>query len=217
MVGVGIGGVLVERIFFRPYRGYIYQPFNIALGLSLLISGLALVAFGPIERSIRGIMPGTSKLFGVVASNERLLAMGIASVILFLLWFFVQRVKAGRALRAVAQDMEAASLQGISIDRTCSLSFGIGCALAAGAAAIVGPIFIIDPFIGSGVIMKAMVIVVLGGMGSIPGAILAAFLIGFVESFGYQLIGNIVDMGGFLIVILVLLFKPFGLLGHEEA
>jgi branched-chain amino acid transport system permease protein len=122
----------------------------------------------------------------------------------------------GIAIRAVAQDKEAAALQGVQVSRISSLSFGIGCALAGSAGALMAPIFSVSPFLGGEVILKAFLVVILGGMGSIPGAMLGGLVLGFIESFG-SLFFTVPTVSAitFSLIILILIVRPQGLLGHD--
>ena len=120
------------------------------------------------------------------------------------------------AIRAVAQDKEAAALQGVSVDRISALTFGIGCGLAATAGALVAPIFGVNPSMGNEVILKAFLVVILGGMGSVPGAMLGGLVLGFVESFGclFFTVPTVMVLT-FIIIIIILIVRPQGLLGHD--
>jgi branched-chain amino acid transport system permease protein len=141
----------------------------------------------------------------------------ISIAILIGLHTFLQRLKVGQAMRAVAQDSEAALLGGIRINHISGLALALGSGLAGLAGALLGPVFYVDPWIGGPVILKAFVIIIVGGMGSIPGAILAAFIFGFIESFGGFYFGPaIVTTIFFGALILILLVRPKGLLGYEE-
>ena len=120
-------------------------------------------------------------------------------------------------MRAVSQNQEAALLQGINIDYIFSLSMAIGCALAAAGGALVGPIFYVNPYMGGEPIMKAFVVIILGGMGSLAGAVICGFIIGITESVITTYVGAHTAMVVvFLLLISVLLIKPSGLFGHEE-
>lgn len=119
-------------------------------------------------------------------------------------------------MRAVAQNSEASILCGININTISILTLALGSSLAGVSGALLGPVFIINPFIGSSIILKAFIIIIVGGMGSIQGSILAGFILGFLESFGGFLFGSvIVSIIFFGLLIIILLIKPSGLLGRE--
>jgi len=209
-------GLLIERIIFRPLRGHQLNILVISLGLAILLQNLALIAWGPDDVSIPSPYPEAIEVLGINLSMERLAAVVIAAILITGLHLFLQFSRSGRAMRAVSQDPEAASLQGVPIERIESLSFGLGCALAAAAGGLIGPIFVISPFIGTVPVMKAFVVIILGGLGSIPGAVLGGIILGVTESFSATFVGAIFqDMIGFFIILLVLILKPSGLLGYE--
>jgi branched-chain amino acid transport system permease protein len=118
-------------------------------------------------------------------------------------------------MRAVAQDPEAAQLQGVNLDLVHSLGMGVSSALAGAAGALVAPILFIDPFIGDHAIFRALIVVIFGGMGSLPGTVLGGLLLGQIESFGYTYLGNITAVICWCVLGSVILFRPKGLLGKE--
>lgn len=214
VIVVGLLGVIIERAFFRPFRGSHEASLIIALGLSLLISGSALLAFGAEDRAVHSVFKGVLTLGRVCLSWERLAVIFISLGIMAGLWAFLQKVKYGMAMRAVAQDADAAALQGINIDNVCSIGFGLSCALAAVAGALMAPIYYFNPFIGGIAIFKALVVVIIGGLGSIPGAVIGGLLLGLVESFGFTFIGGIAEIIGFVFILILLIFRPRGLMGR---
>jgi len=130
---------------------------------------------------------------------------------------FLSRTKAGISLQAVSQDDEAAGLQGININRYIALSFGVGCALAAVAGALLAPIFVVSPFMGNGPVVKAFIVIILGGLGSMMGAVVGGLILGIVESFGATYMGaTIQEISGFLLLLLILTIKPTGIFGKDE-
>jgi branched-chain amino acid transport system permease protein len=206
MVIIGILGVLVYRVFFRPFRDEHDPSLVIALGLAMLISGLALLIFGEKDKSVSPVFTGVIHVFGATLSK--------AVILMAALTLFIKFSKTGQAMRAVAQDREAAALQGIGVDSTFTLCMGISSALAGAAGSLLAPLFFVHPFLGMHAVLKALVVVVIGGLGSIPGAIAGGLLLGFVESFGTTFLGDITEILGFVMVMIVLLFRPQGLFGH---
>jgi branched-chain amino acid transport system permease protein len=133
------------------------------------------------------------------------------------LYLLIEKTKAGKAMRAVSQDFEAAQVLGISTGRIFSLAMGVSCALAAAGGALIGPIYYINPYMGVEPIMKAFAAVILGGLGSLPGAVIGGFIIGLAETFVSTYVGpHFALLVVFLIMIGVLIAKPTGLFGHEE-
>ena len=215
VVLVGTLGVVIERLIFRPFRGNLLGAFIVSLGLVWILQSGAIIAFGVLEKSVPSAFRGVLKILGVYFSVERLVVTLIALVMVLALYLFIQFTREGRAMRAVAQDGDAAALQGINVQRISSLAFALGAALAAAAGVLIGPIFFVSPFMGGLPILKAFIIIILGGMGSIPGALLGGLILGMAEGVGsIFLTAPGVNLLGFLIVIAVLLLRPRGLLGH---
>jgi len=149
---------------------------------------------------------------------ERLLVVGVAFVVLAGFYGFIKHSKIGRALRAVAQDGEAALMQGIPVNRIYAVAFAVGCGLAAIAGGLIGPVFSLHVYMGQAALLKAFVVVILGGLGSVPGALVGGLVLGFAESIFATLFGGLTsDMLGFLMIMVILLWKPTGLLGRAEA
>jgi|YNPNPStandDraft_1061719.scaffolds.fasta_scaffold00901_6 branched-chain amino acid transport system permease protein len=214
MVAVGFLGVALERFFFRPFREEHDPSLMIALGLLILISGAALIAFGGGERGVRSLLPGTVSILRAKVSMDRLAVMAVAAAIMGALYLFLYKTRAGRGIRAVSQDAGAAAMNGIDVDRTIALGFGLSCALAAAAGALVTPIYFVSPFVGGPIVFKALVVIAVGGMGSLLGAVIAGIILGVVESVSFMFIGGMADAIGFLLLILILLFRPRGLMGR---
>ena len=212
---VGLLGFLLEKVIFRPFRGNLLGAFIVSLGLVWILQSGALVAFGTLEKSVPSPFRGTLKVLGVYFSLERLAVTLIGITLVTALYVFIRFSKQGRAIRAVAQDSDAAALQGINVNRISSQAFALGSALAAAAGALIGPIFFVSPFMGGLPILKAFIIIILGGMGSIPGALLGGLILGIAEGVGSIFLSVPgVNLLGFVIVIAVLLLRPRGLLGH---
>ncbi len=208
-------GWIVERIFFHKILGEMYASFMVSLGLQMALPAAALIFFGERMKSITTVFPGLVKMFGVSVSRERIIIILSCFVIVILLSIFIQRTKLGRAFRAISQDREAASLMGIDCDRGSSLAFAFAAGLSGLAAIVVLPAFYVAPFIGGLAIFKAMIVVILGGLGSVPGAMLGGITLGFIEGLTMTFIGEIADMIGWIVIIVFILFRPMGLVGKE--
>jgi branched-chain amino acid transport system permease protein len=217
-VVVGVLGVILEKFIFRPLttRPKIELTSLIAaVGLAWVFQMLAVIVFGDLDKHVPSAFKGILRMGGVVITVERLTTILLGIALVVLLNLFLLKSKTGMAIRAVAQDKQAAALQGVSVDRISAIAFGIGCGLAATAGALVAPIFGVNPFMGSEVILKAFLVVILGGMGSIPGAMLGGLVLGFVESFGCLFFSvPTVMVLTFIIIIFILIIRPQGLLGH---
>jgi len=215
---IGILGIILEKLIFRPLTTKPKLELTsliAAVGLAWVFQMIAVIAFGDLDKHVPSAFKGIIRVSGVVITVERLSTILIGVALMALLNLFLIKTKTGMSIRAVAQDKQAAALQGVSVDRVTALTFGIGCGLAAASGALVAPIFGVSPNMGSEVILKAFLVVILGGMGSIPGAMLGGLLLGFVESFGCLFFGvPTVMVMTFSIIILILILKPQGLLGH---
>ncbi len=214
MLLVGLAGVVAERLVFRHLRGKTLNAFIVSLGLLWVLQATAQLSFGVLDKSVPSAVSGIVRLGGVIVSRERMFVILTAVALIVGLYLFLKFTRTGQAMRAVAQDAEAAALQGVNIELTSALGFGIGCALAGAAGALLAPIFAVSPTMGALPVVKAFIIIIVGGMGSLPGAVLGGLLLGAVEGVGTLFMTSAaVNILGFLIVIAILLLRPRGLLG----
>jgi branched-chain amino acid transport system permease protein len=214
VIAVGAAGVVAERIVFRHLRGKTLNAFIVSLGLLWVLQASAQVAFGVLDKSVPSAVSGIVRVFGFIISRERLVVIVTASALMVALYAFLKLTRTGQAMRAVAQDADAAALQGIDIEKMSALGFGIGCALAGAAGALLAPVFAVSPTMGALPVVKAFIIIIVGGMGSLPGAVLGGLLLGAVEGIGTLFMSSAaVNMLGFLVVIAILLVRPRGLFG----
>lgn len=184
-------------------------------GLSLFVANLALLAFSGDYRTIKldyAVMP--LRPLGIAIPIPLAIAFGMAILITILLYWFLMRTDTGRAIRATSQQPEAAALMGVNAAKMEMVTFGLGTALACGAGVLLVPSLYLYPTVGEILVAKCFVIVVLGGLGSVPGAIAGGILLGVVESLGAVYVSvPYKDAIGFVIFLLVLLFRPSGLFG----
>jgi branched-chain amino acid transport system permease protein len=211
-------GMILERIVFRPVRSAPHiNGLIVALGLFITLENVAFILWGGEERTLPS--PYATKMISVLNLSltlQRLLVFIISILLIWILYLFIKRTKIGKAIRAVAQDAEVSRLMGIPIYRISAAVFAVSSALAGAAGALVGPIFCVFPGMGVTPILKAFVVIVLGGMGSIPGAIFGGFILGIAESLGAGYISSeYKDAFAFAALILVLMIKPSGLFGRE--
>ena len=207
-------GIVIERLLFRRLRGQELPTMITACAVMFFIAGAALVIFGEKSSGVSSIFSGTTTVFGASIATERWVIIGASIMIIVLLHLFIRNTKTGRSMRAVAQDTVGAALQGINIDNVSSLSMGLSCALAAVAGGLMAPVFVVSPFLGSHALLNAFVVAVLGGMGSMPGAVVGGLLLGLLESFGFTYIGCFAEVLVLFLVMVVILIKPGGLLGR---
>ena len=184
-------------------------------GLSLLIANLALFFWTGDYRNINldyGVRP--LRPFGISIAVPLAIAFVLAIVITYVLYLFLSRSDTGRAIRATAQNPVSAALMGVNVQRIDMITFGLGTGLAGAAGVLLAPSLYLYPTVGEILIVKCFVIVVLGGLGSIPGAIAGGVLLGLVESLGAVYVSVAYkDTIGFVLFLLVLLFRPAGLFG----
>jgi branched-chain amino acid transport system permease protein len=218
MVVCAVLGVVIERLAYRPLRSAATLNVLItAIGVSLLLQNLGQFFFGATPRPFPELFPATTFVFGgIYVSSNQLVVIGVTLGLLFALRFIVMRTKIGTAMRAVSLNPQAASLVGINNDVVISFTFALGSALAAAGGILYALNYpSIDPLMGVLPGLKAFVAAVLGGIGNIPGAALGGMLLGIVETFvnGSEW-STYKDAIAFALLILVLLFRPAGLLGR---
>jgi branched-chain amino acid transport system permease protein len=213
-VGIVVQKTLINRLLGQPEEAQIL----LTLGLSVLLTNLALLFLGPDYRSVKTSYQLSVWTVGpFLLPVPRVLAFILGMTFSGLLWLFLTRTELGKGLRAVAEKPEVAVLMGINPQRMHWLAFGIGIAMAAGAGAVITPFYYTFPSVGGTFVIVAFVVVVLGGMGNIPGAILGALVIGIAESLTSQFLALDLNMlGVFIIFVLVLVFKPAGILGKGK-
>jgi branched-chain amino acid transport system permease protein len=210
-----VGGlaILTERYLYHRFwlNGAVLPCLVVSIGLTQVMQNGALLVFGTLEKYVDSVFIGAINFFGLRFSLERFMIIVFAYLIIVALMVFLKTSKRGQAMRAVAQDYDAARLLGINTKRIAMLGMFIGVGLSAVAGAIIAPVFSVNAYMGEFLMLKAFLVIVIGGLGSVPGAIYAAFLIGFVESFGLTYFGHITNVFLFVIVMLVLLVRPTGL------
>ena len=213
---VALLAVLIERIVFKPMRGLHLPSFIMSMGLLYVLQTLAMIAFGTGNRILPTVLPGSVIIAGAILPKERLILIPIAAALTIGYYIFLQRTKYGRAIRATSMDEVGASLQGISVNRCAAIAMGTGGALAGAAGGLMAPIIKVTPFMGGGLVLKAFIIVFVGGRTSLVGTILASFLIGYTESIVASYWNPAwIMMVEMVILALVLLFRPGGLIGME--
>ena len=210
-----LGYALQRVIINRAAHGKDENILLVTLGLSIVLENLALMAFKSDTRTIETPYTLTTVAIGpAFIALPKLVAFGGALVASALLLWIVARTDLGRAIRAVAKEKQGAKLMGIDVDHVYAMSFGIGLACLGAAACFLLPAYYVNPQVGSGFVLVAFTIVVLGGMGSFAGALLGGLLIGVVESLCGLFLGeSLGQIGIFVIFIAVLLFRPQGLFG----
>jgi branched-chain amino acid transport system permease protein len=212
-------GAFLQKTFInRALNALPQNQILLTIGLGLIMSNSIMLAFTSDYKILStSYSSGSVTVLGISVSEPLVYSFLITSAITAALYWFLYKTDTGQAIRATAQDREAAQLMGINVKRMSILAFGIGSALAGTAGALISPTYYIFPQVGSVFTLKAFVITVLGGMGSIVGATLGGVLIGVAESIGGVYLGSgWKDVIVFILFLLVLLLKPSGLLGTSK-
>ncbi len=220
-------GAVLERTLLTPLYSDATERkaeygILITFGLSVALRNLALILFGPFALRPPSFLPGIQQWGPLIITNDRIVAGGVGILLLTALVYFVHRTAWGQALDAVSQSRESAAIVGINPRRVYTLGFGLGAALAGGAGALIAPIFSLSPSMGILPDTQAFVIVILGGMGSVPGSIIAGVLIGLSESLFTAFFPDPTralsysNAFGVLILIVILILRPTGILGRRH-
>lgn len=213
-------GVVMEKVAYKPLRGA--SPLAVlitAIGVSYLLQSIAQLIFGSKSRTITLGNFGTANIFGVEVSKATIITLAVAAVIMLVLQLFVKYTKTGRAMIAVSEDRGAAALMGINVNRIITITFAIGCCLAAAASVFyLLQIPSVTPTLGSMPGIKAFTAAVIGGIGSIPGAMLGGILLGLIEKIclSVPVLAPYTTAVEFSLLIIILLVKPIGLLGKKR-
>ena len=219
IVGGAVVGLVAERLTVRQLKDrHMFTVVLSTLGLSIFLQNGALLTLGPDPREIE-LAWGSRPLIigGVVITFLRVAVLATGATLIVALTWFIRRTIWGMAMRAVATNRAAAALMGISVDRIYALTFAIGAALAGVAGGLLGAMFTIEPSMGEWAVVKAFSVVIMGGMGNVPGAVLGGIILGVTESLGAGFLPggtSYKDGIGYAILILVLLCRPQGLFGR---
>jgi branched-chain amino acid transport system permease protein len=220
----GLYGWTVERVAYRPLRGSPrLVPLISAIGMSIFLQNYVQIGQGSRDMSVPALIPGAIEVpltsdFTLTIAYSRLLIIGVTVLLMIALTLFIARSRMGRACRACAQDMRMANLLGIDTNRVISFTFVLGAMLAAVGGVLIGlSIGKLNPYIGFIAGIKAFTAAVLGGIGSIPGAMLGGVLLGLAETFASAYMPTeYKDVVAFGLLVLILLFRPTGLLGKPD-
>ncbi|MBO0751089.1 MAG: branched-chain amino acid ABC transporter permease [Bradyrhizobiaceae bacterium] len=215
---VGVFGIAVERVLVRPLRQSMLAVLLITLAVALAVEQALLLIFGSEARNVPSMVEATYHFAGVDISGQRLLALGAAAVILGGLWLFMQHTRLGSAILAIAQDAEAAQYMGIPSDRIYSLVMGLSAAVAAAAGILVAPFQTVIPGMGLLPLVKSFAIVVVGGLGSIPGSIVGALLLGYSETvIAFEVSSDWSQIVSVAAVFTTLVLRPSGFFGKRAS
>lgn len=214
---VAFGSLVFERLVFRFFYQKMFQSMIGLLGLDMAIVFTAIMIWDPHERMVPSPVSAVYKIGPLFISGNKLVVIAVAAVTLAAFYAFTHFTKQGLAMRATAQDVEMAEVQGVNTDRVYVMAFLIAIFMAALAGGLFAQTYVLSPYMGERVLMMAFIAVILGGMGSIPGVALGGLILGLSESFlGTFYGGSTSVFVTFGAVILLLVFRPWGILGTPE-
>lgn len=210
-------GMLAEWISTRPLRNkpnFDITTMMTTLGLAIFLDNLIMITFGPYRKSIPPLFDGTLNIANLVVGTNDLAVFLIALAVIFLFEMFLAKTRIGMAIRATGQDMVGAKVVGIRINRVFSYTFGLSAVMVAVGAILIAPKLVLYPLGGWDILVKAFVIITLGGLGSIRGTLYAAFILGLTEALVGLYVGLMwTIISWFIILLIILVIRPKGLLG----
>jgi branched-chain amino acid transport system permease protein len=216
IIPVTLIGLISYRLFINPIREHEGAVLIATIALAMAIQEIMLLIFSGDFLGVPHLIEGYRTIFGVKVAYQQLLTVAVALLVLAAVWFFLMKTKIGLAIRSTAQDREVANLMGMNESRVAMVTMGVSVGLAAFTGAVVAPLAIVNPFMWMHPLIMMMAVVVLGGLGSIRGSFVGAYILGFAEA----LVVFLIPMGAYLkgsvalsIMILVLLIRPEGLFG----
>jgi branched-chain amino acid transport system permease protein len=216
MFTTAVIGLVIERVLLRPLKGEFLSFVCVTTGLSLILQSTVVLSFSKSVKQLPSLWPGTFDVFGMLISRERFTAVVIALGLTFVLYLFLKRTKYGLAMIASAQNREGALMQGINPNVMSALVVAIGSGLASVGGALGGSIFNLDPYMGGLAFIKGITLIVIGGLGSLVGAVVGGLILGVCESlFALLFESQMAVIIPLVIVIIILIFKPKGLFGHD--
>lgn len=208
-------GACIERVILRPLRGREMNANMLAMiGVLIALQNVALLVWGPVPQTIRPPFPPEAfNILGISITPYRIFVAAVATAVAVGVHLFIQRTFLGKSMRAAFQDMEMASMLGVRIDRIFPFTFALGSAMAAVSGVLLGVLFTLKPTMGEFAVTRAFAVVILGGMGSFPGAILGGLILGVTENLAAAYISSgFKDAIAFMLIVLILIFKPAGLM-----
>lgn len=216
MIIMGAFGLFLEKFCFRPFFGDMYRTIVMTIAIILVLETTVNILVGVHIRSLPAFVPGILRAGAISLSVERLFTFIIGGLLLLALTWFIRKARIGQQMLAVAQESEGAALQGIEIHRISAIACAMGCSLAAVAGSLMGAIFELSPFMGDYMLVKAIQLVILGGIGSIGGVLAGGLIVGSLDAvlplFASGALTQAIGLG---IIIVLLLLRPQGLFGRE--
>lgn len=218
IITVVLLGLLLEKVVLWPLRNDVLRVVLGIVGVQLILQGIAsMIGYGTGEKYVMFPIRGAIHILGASVSYQGLTIICVGAIVMGALYFFLKLSKHGQAMYALEQDSEGATIQGVNVLHIRVLAMAIACGLAALSGWAAGTLYSLTPLMGLEPLMKGLTIVLLGGIGSLTGTVIAAFGIGLLESFITTFIArDVASMAVFFVLILTLYLRPGGLLGHAE-
>jgi branched-chain amino acid transport system permease protein len=211
-LGILVEKFIIERVSAPSAQGALYVTVA-TIALIFFFEGTASMLFGLQDKGLAMVLPGVLNLGSFSVSYQKIAVVIFTLVIMIIMYIVLNFTKVGLAIRATAQQPDAASLYGISVGRISLIVMGIGCALAAMAGSIMAPLYVVNPFIGGIPMIMSLLAIVIGGLGSLIGAIVGGLILGFLNSVVAYHLSYFSEAVLFLLVIIILLVRPQGLFG----
>jgi len=216
MIIMAVFGIFMEKFIFRRFQNQLLAPIIASMGITMILTNVAIVSFGLYTRSVPRIADGSFQVFGGSFPKDRVIVTAITVFLLLMVTLFLKKFKSGQAMVAISQNREGAMLAGINPVQVSRLAFIIACALAAAGGGLTGAILNVSPFMGTPPLVKGIVIIVLGGLGSLPGAVVGGMILGLLDGILPIMFDPLVAaLSPLILVVIFLLFRPQGLFGHE--
>jgi branched-chain amino acid transport system permease protein len=211
-LGILVEKFIIERVSVSSAQGALYVTVA-TIALIFFFEGTASMLFGMQDKGLAMVLPGVLNLGSFSVSYQKIAVVIFTLVIMITMYIVLNHTKIGLAIRAAAQEPGAASLYGISVERLSLIVMGIGCGLAAMAGGIMAPLYVVNPFIGGIPMIMSLLAIVIGGLGSLTGAIVGGLILGFLNSVVAYHLSYFSEVVLFLLVIIILLVRPQGLFG----
>jgi branched-chain amino acid transport system permease protein len=213
---IGLLGLVLERFGLRPLARDFNRTLMLSLCLIIILQAAVNITAGAFAKTVPPILPGVTTVAGVSLSIQRIVVFFLTVLILSALFLVIRKTSIGRKTLAVAQDSDAASLYGVNVNRVVAIGFGLSCALSAVAGGFVGSITGLSATMGDVMLIKAITLVIIGGMGSIGGIFLSGLIVGFIDAVLPIFVGGAGgEVVALALAIIILLVKPQGFFGHE--
>jgi len=216
LLAMALLGVVLQRFIIRYTYGGFFHTVLATIAFGMIIRQTTVITFGKTDRFVYPLVKGRIEIGDIMMANDKLLLIFLGIALIVLLHYFL-KLKLGKAMRAVTEDQETAGLQGINARQIFLITMALGCGLAGISGAVIAPVLAATADMGHAIFIKILLVIIIGGMGSMPGALVAAFLIGLIESFGYQFFGGYNELILLCCLLPLLYFRPGGLLGRPLA